>query len=356
MQCVAVEVRCVAVCCSVLQRVTVPVTWSIHLRATTHSSLCHDSFICVTWLIRTRDNAYSYVWHKSLTCVPWLIHKCAMTHSYVWHDSFVHGTMRDKTYSHVCHDSYIRATPYLYVCHDSFICVTWLIHMCGMTHSSVWHDLFTCVAWLIHLCDKTYSHVWHDSFIRIPRLIHTCAMTHSSVWYDFFICISWKSWQTWLLSPGDRVCVRRLFRSHSHMRAMTCSYVCHDSFLQAIRRVIGVWDTFLDLIHTYVMRAMTRLFVWRDSFICVPWLLSLGDRACNGSVRRLFRTHRAWQLTGENSQKSALQSIYIVHLARSWLLRIYTCDRARQLTGKNSQKSAGSWMYYSSWMYYINQL
>ena len=68
---------------------------------------------------------------------------------------------------------------------------------------------------------------------------------------------------------------------------MTRSYVCRDSFI----------------------------CVCHDSFICVPWLLSPGNWACNGSVRRLFRTNRARQLTGKNSQKSVLQSIYIVHLA-----------------------------------------
>ena len=43
--------------------------------ATTHSYVCHDSFICVTWLIHMCAVTHSYVWRDSIL---WLIH--------VWND------------------------------------------------------------------------------------------------------------------------------------------------------------------------------------------------------------------------------------------------------------------------------
>jgi len=46
----------------------------IHMCAVTHSSVCHDSFICVTWLIHMHDMTHSSAWHDSFTCVTLLIH------------------------------------------------------------------------------------------------------------------------------------------------------------------------------------------------------------------------------------------------------------------------------------------
>jgi len=65
---------------------------------------------------------------STLKCVPWLIHMCATTHSYVCHDSFIYVPWL----IHVC------VTTHLNAWHDSFICVTWLIPMLDMTNSYAW--------------------------------------------------------------------------------------------------------------------------------------------------------------------------------------------------------------------------
>ena len=155
-----ISTLCVAVCCSVLQCVTVyhysrisvyfaiitistrRATWLTHVCDITHSYVRHDSFTmlrnsvtCVTWLIHMRDMTPPYAWHVSFIWVTWVIHKCDMAHL----------SMR----------------------HDSFVCVTWLIHMRDMTHSYVWHDSSMRVTWLIQMCDMTPSDVWHDLFIFV---------------------------------------------------------------------------------------------------------------------------------------------------------------------------------------------
>jgi len=104
LQCVAV---CCIVCCSMPQSVAVwhLATWVLrglglegvlkrvawidmtHLHvcddmcAMTHSSVCHDSFICVPWLIYMYAMTHSQMCHDSFTCVPRLIPMFAVTHS-----------------------------------------------------------------------------------------------------------------------------------------------------------------------------------------------------------------------------------------------------------------------------------
>jgi len=139
------------------------VTWLIHMCATTHSHVCHDSFICVTWLIHMFYMTQSLVWLDPLY-VTWLIHMCDMTHSYVWH--------------------------------DSFICVTWLIHMCDMTQSLVWLDPLY-VTWLVCM--------WNDRAILGDTACFTCVF-----WRDWIICVTWpfirdntRAFVKWLSSQGN---------------------------------------------------------------------------------------------------------------------------------------------------------
>ena len=135
---------------------------------------------------------------------------------------------------HVC--CWKRATGNL--C-DSFMCVAWRIHRCGMTYSNMWYDSFRCATWLIHMCDMTHPHMWHDSFICVTWLIHTCAMTRSHMWHDSSIGVAERE----LLAITARFWVG--------MRLAAC----------------GGWG----------MRDMTHSYWRHDPFMCVGWLIHMGD-------------------------------------------------------------------------------
>jgi len=177
------------------------VTWLIHTRDITHTSMQHDSFVC--------DMTDPYVWHVSFICVTWLMHLCDEScHTCIcvirldmhicditYAISLMHRC--DLTYSTVSHDLFMCVTWLIHVsdmnhpsvqyasciCVTSLICVTGLVRMCDMTHSYLWHGSF--------ICDMTHSYSWHDSFIRVTWLIHTCDMTHLYAWHDCFICVTW---------------------------------------------------------------------------------------------------------------------------------------------------------------------
>ena len=231
-----------------------------------------------------------------------------MTRSYVGHDSFISGTwlihMWDMTLSDmpqiVCAPNASAITPEWCVGHDSFIRVTWLIHVCDMTHSYVRHDSFIRVTWLIHTCDMNHSYVWHNSSVCVTQKLgmhsvgtrlKVCDMTD---WHDSFTSVAWlihicdmiwwdrnvgyvsmaRTWLcvTWLIHmcAVTHLCVtqKRGIRSdgtHLNMCDMTHSYVCRDSSMCDTE----TWDTF---------RWHALVYVWHDSFICVPWLMYVWHR------------------------------------------------------------------------------
>ena len=85
------------------------VTLLNHMHDMTHSCLTsnsyarHYSFRCVT-VTSLVQAFWSCVWHDSFTSVTGLIHLCDMNDSHVWHDS------SSTTHSYVCHDSFIHVT------------------------------------------------------------------------------------------------------------------------------------------------------------------------------------------------------------------------------------------------------
>jgi len=254
--------QCVAVCCSVLQRVAVCCSVPSRSFAVTYSYVCHGLFMCVPCLIHMYVLQYvavccSVLQYVAVCCsVLCLIHMCAII-LMTW---LVHmWDMNETCLVHMCDMTRLDGW------HDSFICVTWLIHMCDMTHSYVWHDLFKyeawasqasfiCVTWLVHMCDTTRSDVWHDSSICLAWRIHICDVTHSYVWHDLFI----------RGDHGSFICVtRRIHRcdmTHSHVWLIYISAV-----IQSIR----------DTTHTYLCACIEN--VRRDSFVCVnecrTWLI-----------------------------------------------------------------------------------
>jgi len=130
----------------------------------------------------------------------------------------------------------------------------------------VWHDLF-----IWNMIAGMQSYVWHDSFTCVAWLVYMRGMPHFG--WDAgryaFICVTWLIYMCGV-TP-------RLYAWHASFR-MGCRqvsahylYVCRDSFMfvkwlvqMGCRQVcIHMWD-------------MTHLYVWRDSFICVAWLIQMG--------------------------------------------------------------------------------
>ena len=119
------------------------------------------------------------------------------------------------------------------------------------------HDSFTCVTRPIHQKGSIpgpqvclYSYVWYKSVICVPWLIHVpWRRCHGSL-----MCVSWLMHVPWLI----------------HMCALTHSCV--------------QWLVY--------MCAVTHLYVCRDSFICVPWLIHPRPMAENLKYvwRRLWLT------------------------------------------------------------------
>jgi len=172
------------------------VLFLIHMCATTHSYVCHDSFIRASWLIYIRVITNAYVRHESFICAPWLIYTCTMTH--------------------------------LYVCYHSCMCVSWLIHMCAITHSYERHDSFNSVP-CIHMCVMTHSYACHGSFICLPWRIHMCAMNLSYVCHDPCMCVPWLTHMCAITNSyvnNDTVCVFVHVCERMCVCACLCVYVC----------------------------------------------------------------------------------------------------------------------------------
>jgi len=290
-------------------------TWEMTRRtylSTPMSESCvrHYLFICETW--QRHDWDMIDFWYLSTSaqrprCVTWLISMCDMTHSYVWRDSFTRETRNlhnwDVTYFTYLSTSAQSGSA---VRHDSFLCATWPIPMCDMTHSNVWHDLFLCVTWPNHMCDMTHSYVWRDSFTHEPQNLHNGDATYFSylstsvqrgraVWHDSILCATWPI----------------------PMCDMTQSYVWHDSFLCVTRPthmcdVTHLRDTKpasvrCDKFHIpqhfradWPVRRliptcdMTHSCVWRDSSICVTWLIHTWDMTLSRTLVRPRSVAALW--------------------------------------------------------------
>jgi len=141
--------------------------------------------------------------------------------------------------SSACRDSFI----YMCLIH---IYVSWLIHMCDVTHSYVYLDSFIYSTWFIH--------VWHDSPMHGLWLIYMCVLTN----------FLYGRRDSRIGHSAEVVLVCAV--THSYMWALTHSRVWRDSF------VCVPW-----LIH---MCDMTLSYAWYDSFICVTWLIHIYICVC----------------------------------------------------------------------------
>ena len=151
------------------------------------------------------------------------------------------NTLQQGDYKQDLHD-----TPIVVEGHSSFTtpplcvtlrcCGTWLIYMWDMTHLCVGHDPFICGTWLIRAMDRAVLYTWHDSSICVQSLIF--------VFGDIFI-----------------------HECDMHFkcdRSFPPPLICHVQDMCAM---------------AYVYELDDQSYVWRDSFICVTWLIHV----CGGS-------------------------------------------------------------------------
>ena len=198
----------------------------------------HDSIRCETWLLHAHDpRSTSCATIHAITCVwTWLHHACKTTPSCVWCGSFRR--------------------------------VIWLICVCGMTHSCVRRDLcmLKICAWRraplntpSPVWHMTPSCVWRDSFVCVTWLLHASDMTHSCVWHDSFMCDMTTTCTLW--RARDTLCVHS---THIHETRRT-----HDRVMScACRQIRQEPSSVCDVTHSCV---------WRDSFMCVTWLIHVCD-------------------------------------------------------------------------------
>ena len=120
-----------------------------------------DSFMRATWLIRTCDMTYFYT----------VIYMRQRTHSHVWHDSFVRAAWLMSLLIPTC-----NMTHFLWQRCEGVVLLQrhggldWLIYTCDMNY-------FLRATWLIYTCDMNLLYLQHESFIH-ATLIFQGDMTH----------------------------------------------------------------------------------------------------------------------------------------------------------------------------------
>jgi len=154
--------------------------------------------------------------HDSSIPEKWLIHMCDVRHSLVRCEVFI-CVSHIWVSTHASH-VFIHMSHICVMC----ICIIYVIYTYHLCMCDTW------ATWLIHMCDMTHCYVWHDAWICVTWLIDMCVMTHSCMWHDSLIRVTW------------------LVR------------VCDTAYVYVVRG--------------WFVRAMTHLYVWRGSFVCVTCL------------------------------------------------------------------------------------
>jgi len=180
-----------------------------------------------------------------------VMHSCVtMQHTVTYWNTLQHTATHCSILQHTAPHWHIHVWHLAYGVTHSY--ATWLI--CDMTH--MWHDSY--VTWLI--CEMT--HMWHDSYVT--WLI--CDMTH--MWHDWLTCDMTHSCVTWLICDV----------TYSYVSLDTLS----DAFMCVTWRRIVRHIRMCHLTHSSVIGFMhvcdvTHACVWRDSCICVTWLIHVCD-------------------------------------------------------------------------------
>ena len=184
----------------------------------------------------------------------------------------------------------------------------WLFQACDMTHLCVWHDSFVCETWLVHAQDLrvtscTTKHaiacVTHDSFMRVTWLLRVCDMAPSCEWHDSFVCVTWLL-HVWHDDNLYTVACERHSRCAFHTYTWDTSHTrqSHVMRMQAdqTRAFVCVWrDSFMCVTWLIHVCDVTHSCVWRDSFMCVTYL-SCRCVMCLIHLRDMPHSH-VWRAT-----------------------------------------------------------
>jgi len=185
----------------------------------THPFMRRDSFI--------RATSHGTQWHDSFMCGTWLIHVCDMTQLWVANDLLLRDT--SSTGGGGTWPIHMWDLTHSCVQHESFVCDTRLAFMCDIIDEMrVWHNSITCVTRFIRACDMAYSHVWLDLCVRVTWLTLKC-MTSSTrcVLIDVCVCGCMcvhgcvRVWTRWF------ICATCLI----HVCDVTHIYMCHYTFI-----------------------------------------------------------------------------------------------------------------------------
>ena len=161
--------------------------------------MCESRVIC--------EMTHFHVRHDSFIRVSRHIHVCAVTHTW-WR-----GIPTSRNLQILCYVTrFFLGSSLTYV-----RCVGWHVWV----KCDLWNDTFSCATWLIHKCDMTDSRVDQRGTLTSRNLQILCYLARyfrefSPVWVRYVTCVSRVWFVTW----------------HICMCDMTCSCVCHDSFIR----------------------------------------------------------------------------------------------------------------------------
>jgi len=301
------------------------VMWLICMCDVTHLYVWRDSFVCVTWLICMCDVTHLYVLRDPFVCVIWPICTCDVTNLYVWRDPFVCVTwpicMCDVIHLYVWRDSrmpifsnYVTAPPLskcrMVVRVPSTNCDTELRQSACMklrkthvpiTHVCITHIRQTHIRIRMTHIRKTHIRLTHirmpirymlwvsrheaskpawcpDTQDIHPRHISVCLLTWSLVSGPafgrlpcIFYCLDQGMSHIW-----DRYTDVYI---HTHIYAYT--YI--HSYIHTLTSKQIPWSMYVTHMSASLTfeweRDMTHFYVWRDSLICVAWLMHMFGRA-----------------------------------------------------------------------------
>ena len=90
------------------------------------------------------------------------------------------------------------------------------------THSHVWHDSILCVTWLISMCDMTQSYARHNAlvYVRMRVRVYVCVRAHA------WICVRVRACACVRVCARVCACVHVCVRVHVCMRVCGCARVC----------------------------------------------------------------------------------------------------------------------------------
>jgi len=133
------------------------------------------------------------------------------------------------------------------------------------THSHVWHDSFLRAAWHIRIGGMTHSHAWHDSLLRAAWHTHIGGMTHSYVSHDVYMCVTCR------VPDKTRHNQLRFGKCHTHTLTHSLIQEISETFKYLC---VGHWSIYVCDIFVSMRVTFTYLCVWHVAHLTVPAIIN----------------------------------------------------------------------------------